>query len=84
MTPSPRPPGARTIDELLASVRARIDRVHPREVPARVAAGALLVDTRPWEQRRRDGAVPGAVVVALFQRLLHVPAEHAASPALAR
>ena len=63
MTPSARPPGARTIDELLASVRARIDRVHPREVPARVAAGALLVDTRPWEQRLRDGAVPGAVVV---------------------
>ncbi len=63
MTPSARPPGARTIDDLLASVRARIDRVHPCEVPARVAAGALLVDTRPWEQRLRDGAVPGAVVV---------------------
>ena len=29
-------------------------------------------------------AAMGAVVVALFQRLLHVPAEHAASPALAR
>lgn len=58
-----RPPGARTIDELLATVRARIDRVHPCEVPGRLAAGALLVDTRPEEQRRRDGAVPGAVVV---------------------
>jgi len=58
-----RPPGARTIDELLAAVRARIDRVRPREVPARTAVGALLVDTRPWEQRHRDGAVPGAVVI---------------------
>jgi MFS family permease len=29
-------------------------------------------------------AAMGAVVVAVFQRLLHVPAEHAASPALAR
>jgi MFS family permease len=29
-------------------------------------------------------AAIGAVVVALFQRLLHVPAEHAAAPALAR
>jgi MFS family permease len=29
-------------------------------------------------------AAVAAVVVALFQRLLHVPAEHAASPALAR
>jgi rhodanese-related sulfurtransferase len=58
-----RPPGARTIDELLAEVRARIDRIHPAEVAARLDAGALLVDTRPWEQRSRDGAVPGAVVV---------------------
>ena len=63
MTEPARPPGSRTIDELLASVRARIDRIHPREVPARTAAGALLVDTRPWEQRQRDGAVPGAVVI---------------------
>jgi rhodanese-related sulfurtransferase len=58
-----RPPEARTIEELLARVRGRIDRVHPEEVAARVSAGALLVDTRPWEQRARDGAVPGAVVV---------------------
>jgi rhodanese-related sulfurtransferase len=58
-----RPPEARTIEELLARVRGRIDRVHPEEVAARVAAGALRVDTRPWEQRAWDGAVPGAVVV---------------------
>ncbi len=58
-----RPPGARTIDELLAAVRARIERIEPGEVTARVAAGALLVDTRPVEQRERDGEVPGAVVV---------------------
>jgi len=57
------PPGARTIDDLLATVRARIGRIHPAEVPARIAAGALLVDTRPWEQRCRDGAVPGALVI---------------------
>jgi rhodanese-related sulfurtransferase len=63
MTQPPPPPGARTIDELLATVRARIGRIHPAEVPARIAAGALLVDTRPWEQRCRDGVVPGAVVV---------------------
>ena len=63
MTTPARPPGARTIDQLLASVRARIGRIHPAEVPARVAAGALLVDTRPWAQRQRDGAVPEAVVI---------------------
>jgi rhodanese-related sulfurtransferase len=58
-----RPAGARTVDELLEAVRSRIERVQPVEVMARVAAGALLVDTRPVEQRQRDGEVPGAVVV---------------------
>ena len=53
----------RTIDELLDHVRARIDRVEPAEAARRLAAGALLVDTRPVEQRDRDGDVPGAVVV---------------------
>ena len=63
MTEPRRPRGARSVDELLAAARARIDRIHPAEVPARIAAGALLVDTRPEEQRCRDGAVPGAVVI---------------------
>jgi len=53
----------RSIDELLEQVRARIDRVQPGEAARRLAAGALLVDTRPVEQRDRDGEVPGAVVV---------------------
>jgi rhodanese-related sulfurtransferase len=57
------PPGSRTIDELLEEVRGRIDRVKPAEAARRLAAGALLVDTRPVEQRDRDGEVPGAVVV---------------------
>ena len=54
---------ARTIDELLERVRARIDRIQPAEAARRLVAGALLVDTRPVEQRDRDGEVPGAVVV---------------------
>jgi rhodanese-related sulfurtransferase len=58
-----RPAGARSIEELLEDVRGRIDRIEPRAVPARLSAGALLVDTRPVEQRERDGEVPGAVVV---------------------
>jgi rhodanese-related sulfurtransferase len=28
-----------------------------------MAEGALVIDTRPVEQRRRDGALPGAVVI---------------------
>jgi rhodanese-related sulfurtransferase len=58
-----RPAGARTIDELLEQVRRRIDRVDAVEAAGRLAAGALLIDTRPAEQRDRDGEVPGAVVV---------------------
>jgi rhodanese-related sulfurtransferase len=58
-----RPPGARSIDEVLADARGRLERVEPEEAAARVAAGALLVDTRPAFQREADGEVPGALVV---------------------
>ncbi|NEK59536.1 rhodanese-like domain-containing protein [Geodermatophilus sabuli] len=58
-----RPEGARTVDELLAEARGRIDRVTPEEAAARMASGAVLVDTRPVSQRRADGEVPGALVV---------------------
>jgi rhodanese-related sulfurtransferase len=51
------------IDELLDAARARLTRVRPEEASRMMADGALLVDTRPLEQRRRDGAVPGAVVI---------------------
>lgn len=54
---------ARTVAELLEQARSRIDRVEPAEAARRTAAGALLIDTRPIEQRERDGEVPGAVVV---------------------
>lgn len=58
-----RPAGSRTVDELLALVRSRIERVEPAEAWRRLTGGALLVDTRPDEQRDRDGEVPGAVVI---------------------
>jgi len=51
------------LDDVLAESRRRLDRVGPEEAATLVAAGALLVDTRPIEQRRRDGEVPGAVVI---------------------
>ena len=59
----PRPRGARSIDELLADARARLDRVTPHEAAARLAAGAVLVDIRPAAQRAREGQVPGSLVV---------------------
>jgi rhodanese-related sulfurtransferase len=58
-----RPSGARTIDDLLAEARDRIVRVTPHEAAARIADGAYLVDIRPAAQRRREGEVPGSLIV---------------------
>jgi rhodanese-related sulfurtransferase len=58
-----RPAGARSIDDLLAEARARLDRVTPQEAAARWAAGAVLVDIRPAAQRAVEGEVPGALLV---------------------
>ena len=52
-----------TIDELLDRARSRLDRVTVAEMEAEMAAGALVVDIRPVEQRERDGELPGAVVI---------------------
>jgi rhodanese-related sulfurtransferase len=51
------------IDDLLAYARRDLDRVGPADLDAELAAGALVVDTRPVEQRQRDGELPGAVVI---------------------
>jgi len=52
-----------TVDDLLASARARIRRLDPHEALAASRRGALLVDIRPTVQRRWEGEVPGALVV---------------------
>lgn len=51
------------IDELLERVRSGFVRVGPGEAAAAAADGALLVDIRYAELRRRDGLIPGALVV---------------------
>ena len=51
----------KTIDELLAEARSRIDRVSAAEAADEVGDGALLVDIRSESQRAADGVVPGAV-----------------------
>jgi rhodanese-related sulfurtransferase len=51
------------IADLLEACRRDLDRVHPGDLAAEQAAGALVVDTRPVEQRERDGELPGAVVI---------------------
>jgi rhodanese-related sulfurtransferase len=55
--------GGRTIDEILAEARARLDRVTAAALATEVAAGAVVVHIRPLEQRQRDGQLPGAVVI---------------------
>ena len=51
------------IDRLLTRARQGLDRVSPEKLEAALAQGALLVDTRPVEQRERDGELPGAIVI---------------------
>jgi rhodanese-related sulfurtransferase len=51
------------IDVLLAAARQGMDRVQPADLAIEVSRGALVVDTRPVEQRDRDGQLPGAVVL---------------------
>lgn len=51
------------IDQILAEARAGLDRVDPADLAREQAEGALVVDTRPVEQRQRDGDLPGAVVI---------------------
>ncbi|WP_198653328.1 rhodanese-like domain-containing protein [Actinocorallia populi] len=56
-----RPPGARSIDEILAEARSRLARLTPAE--AHAAPDALLVDIRPAAQRAEEGEIEGALIV---------------------
>jgi rhodanese-related sulfurtransferase len=58
-----RPPGARSIDEILDAARTRLVRLTPKEARGAQRAGALLVDIRPAAQRAKTGIIPGALVI---------------------
>jgi rhodanese-related sulfurtransferase len=60
-----RPPGARSIDEILSAARARLDRLHPPQAhqEAFESRDAILVDIRPAAQRALEGEIPGALIV---------------------
>ena len=62
MTIAP-PDGARTIDQVLAEARSRLDRLSPAAAMAASRDGALIVDIRPAAQRAAEGEVPGSLVV---------------------
>lgn len=51
------------VSRLLEESRRGLARIDPAELSAWQDAGALVVDIRPWEQRRRDGELAGAVVI---------------------
>ena len=53
----------RSIDELLAAARVRLDRVEARAALDAQRAGALLVDIRPVAQRLASGVIPGALAI---------------------
>jgi rhodanese-related sulfurtransferase len=54
---------ALTVDELLEKARGSLRRVTPAEAQRAAENGALIVDTRPSEQRARDGTIPGALEI---------------------
>jgi rhodanese-related sulfurtransferase len=55
----------KSVDDLLAEARAKLERVGPAEAHAAVEAGkAVIVDIRADSQRAADGVVPGALFVA--------------------
>jgi len=51
----------RTVDDLLADARGRLERLDPEQARDAMQAGAVLVDIRSEPQRERDGVVPGAL-----------------------
>jgi rhodanese-related sulfurtransferase len=53
----------KTVEQLLDEARARLRRLSPAETADMLAAGALVVDTRPAVQREREGEMPGALVI---------------------
>jgi MFS family permease len=62
---SPRPRPRRTAEELLAEARGRIaPRLEPERAYQASSRGALLIDIRSQDERRREGVIPGS---------LHIP-----------
>ena len=52
-----------TVALMLERARARYEPLEPREAYEAMQRGALLIDTRDGDLRRRDGSIPGALVI---------------------
>lgn len=59
--PSEASKPASAIQRHLEQARAGLDRVDPRQAFDELSRGALLIDTRTFEQRRVQGDVPNAL-----------------------
>ena len=57
--------GRTSIDAMLAQARAGLQRLEPAEAYTAMKSGAVLIDTRAEDLRRRDGWIPGSVSVPL-------------------
>ena len=57
------PVGSFSIDDLLASARARLRRFSAQETFVAVERGAVLIDIRPAARRPEYGEIPGALII---------------------
>jgi rhodanese-related sulfurtransferase len=57
------PRSLNSLDSHLAAARSRLARLSPSAALDAFRHGARLVDIRPEFQRRRDGEIPGAIVI---------------------
>jgi rhodanese-related sulfurtransferase len=57
--------GRTTIHDLLRDARSRLHRLEPEQGLAAQRDGALVIDTRSSDERRRDGVIPGSLHVPL-------------------
>jgi rhodanese-related sulfurtransferase len=59
---APRP-ARRSIDQVLAEARQRLQRLTPDQAAAAHRDGAVLVDIRPQAQRAREGEIDSALII---------------------
>jgi rhodanese-related sulfurtransferase len=70
-----------SVDELLDRARSRLDRLTPGQALKAAVNGAVLVDTRSEDERRVEGAIPGALCHPLSVVLWRLDPEVATSNA---
>jgi rhodanese-related sulfurtransferase len=54
-----------TLDELLTAARGLLQRLEPGAALAAQSQGAILIDTRSQDERRRTGIIPGSLHIPL-------------------